>query len=171
MIKGLTVNDPLNWETKTFSFTDQNNNSYGSENLKGKVWIADFLFTSCETVCTPMTANMSKLQKMVKEEKLDVEFVSFSVDPTIDTPVKLQAYINVDESKWHLLTGYSQSEIEKFASSNFNTIAKKPEGSNQVIHATKFYLIDKNGIVMKDYSGLSDVPYENIIEDIKILQK
>lgn len=57
--------------------------------MKDKVWVADFIFTSCETVCPPMTANMEKLQNMLQKEGIkDVEFVSFSVDPEVDTPEK-----------------------------------------------------------------------------------
>lgn len=89
---GKTIPDAKNWPVDDFTFTDQNGQSFGLSDLKGKVWVADFIFTNCETVCPPMTANMAKLQDMVKEEGLDVEFVSFSVDPEVDTPEKLKEY-------------------------------------------------------------------------------
>ena len=59
------LRDSLGWDVEKFVFTDQNGKKFGSSELKDKVWVADFIFTSCETVCPPMTANMAKLQKML----------------------------------------------------------------------------------------------------------
>ncbi|MED0654691.1 SCO family protein [Anoxybacillus geothermalis] len=170
---GKTIPDAKNWPVDDFTFTDQNGQSFGLSDLKGKVWVADFIFTNCETVCPPMTANMAKLQDMVKEEGLDVEFVSFSVDPEVDTPEKLKEYakkFNADLSNWHFLTGYSQEEIETFARKNFKAIVQKPKQGDQVIHGTDFYLVDQQGKIVKYYSGISNVPYEEIIKHIKALQ-
>jgi protein SCO1 len=170
---GKTIPDAKNWPVDDFTYTDQNGKPFGLKDLKGKVWVADFIFTNCETVCPPMTAHMAKLQKKAKEKGLDVEFVSFSVDPEVDTPEKLKEYVkkfNGDLSNWHLLTGYSQQEIEKFAEKNFKTIVKKPKNEDQVIHGTEFYLVDQNGTIVQTYSGVQDVPYEKILEHIEILQ-
>uniref|UniRef100_C5DAR9 Electron transport protein SCO1/SenC n=1 Tax=Geobacillus sp. (strain WCH70) TaxID=471223 RepID=C5DAR9_GEOSW len=170
---GKTIPDAKNWPVDDFTYTDQNGKPFGLKDLKGKVWVADFIFTNCETVCPPMTANMAKLQKKAKEKGFDVEFVSFSVDPEVDTPEKLKEYVkkfNGDLSNWHLLTGYSQQEIEKFAEKNFKTIVKKPKNEDQVIHGTEFYLVDQNGTIVQTYSGVQDVPYEKILEHIEILQ-
>ncbi|MEC2056608.1 SCO family protein [Peribacillus psychrosaccharolyticus] len=163
-----------NWETEDFSFIDQNGKDFSKSDLKGKVWVADFIFTNCTTVCLPMTANLIKLQQQLKDEGIkDVEFVSFSVDPETDKPDVLKNYgtkMNADLSNWHFLTGYSQAEIEKFAFDNFKTLVKKPENETQVIHGTTFYLVDQEGTIIQDYSGTKDVPYEEIIKHIKILQ-
>ncbi|WP_090947917.1 SCO family protein [Parageobacillus thermantarcticus] len=170
---GKTIPDAKNWPISDFTFTDQNGKPFGLNDLKGKVWVADFIFTNCETVCPPMTANMAKLQDMVKEEGLDVEFVSFSVDPEVDTPEKLKEYVKKfdgDLANWHLLTGYSQQEIGQFAEKNFKTIVQKPKNQDQVIHGTNFYLVDQNGTIVQTYSGAQDVPYERILEHIEILQ-
>ena len=170
---GKTIPDAKNWPIDDFTFTDQNGKPFGLKDLKGKVWVADFIFTNCETVCPPMTAHMAKLQKKAKEKGLDVEFVSFSVDPEVDTPEKLKEYVkkfNGDLSNWHLLTGYSQQEIEEFAEKNFKTIVQKPKNQDQVIHGTNFYLVDQNGTIVQTYSGVQDVPYEKILEHIEILQ-
>ena len=67
-------------------------------------------------------------------------------------------------------TGYTQEQIEKFAVDTFKTIVKKPESGDQVIHGTSFYLIDAEGKVMKDYTGLAEMPMEELIKDIKSLQ-
>lgn len=164
-----------NWDIEEFTFIDQQENNFSKEDLKGKVWVTDFIFTSCESVCLPMTYNMSKLQKMLKDEGIqNVELVSFSVDPEVDKPDVLKAYgdrFNVDYKNWHFLTGYTQKEIEQFARENFKTIVVKPENTDQVTHGTDFYLVDQNGKVVQSYTGLQQIPFDDIIKDIKILQK
>jgi len=170
--QGQGIKNPLNYEVSEFSFTNQEGEEFGLEDLKGKVWIADFVFTNCTTVCLPMMANMAGLQAKLKEEDLNVELISFSVDPEIDTPEVLKEYAgnyNANLSNWNLLTGYSQKTIQDFALKNFNAIAAiKPETSDQVIHGTSFYLINKEGIVLKDYNGF-DAPFDEIINDVKLL--
>jgi protein SCO1 len=171
---GNKIENPLNYEVQDFTFTNQHGEPFGLKDLKGKIWIADFVFTNCETVCPPMTAHMAKLQRKVKEAGLkNVEFVSFSVDPEVDTPEVLKEYAakyEADEKNWHFLTGYSQEEIEKFAQENFKTIVKKPQNNDQVIHGVDFYLVDQNGKVLKSYNGVENTPYDEIIKDIKTLQ-
>ncbi|MGG0575356.1 SCO family protein [Priestia aryabhattai] len=168
------VKDPLNYKMNTFSYQDQNQQEYGLNELKGKVWVADFIFTSCTTVCPPMTAHMTKLQEEVKKSGIkNIEFVSFSVDPQNDSPQALKQYVkkfNGNLENWHLLTGYSQKQIKSFAMNNFKVFVQKPKDTDQIIHGTSFYLINQEGVVKKDYNGVSDVPYAQIIEDIKILQ-
>src|SRR5690606_10341973 len=102
-----------------------------------------------------------------------IEFVSFSVDPTVDTPEVLTEYgkqFEADFSNWHFLTGYSQKEIETFAMDHFKTIVKKPENNPDVIHQSYFYLVDQEGKIQQLYSGLEDIPFDQIISDMKVLQ-
>ncbi|KRG13971.1 photosynthetic protein synthase I [Virgibacillus soli] len=161
---------------KDFTFTDQDGKSFGLKDLKGKVWLADFVFTNCTTVCPPMSSNMSQLQQMVKDEGLeDVHFVSFSVDPETDKPDVLKKYykdgFNADFTMWHLLTGYTQQEIEDYALESFNSFVKKPQEGDQVVHMVSFYLVNKNGELIKEYPGNTDVPFDQILKDIKAALK
>lgn len=168
------IENPLNWPVKDFTATTQDQKSMGLDDLKGKIWVADFVFTSCADVCPPMTSNMAKLQKMVKDEGLkNVEFVSFSVDPTVDSPEVLTRYADTfkpDYSNWSFLTGYSQEFIETYAKDVFKTFVKKPEEGNQVIHQTYFYLVGPDGKIKKSYGGYQKVPFDEIIKHIKALQ-
>ena len=153
-----------------FTFTNQHGQPFGTDHLTETVWIVDFIFTNCKTVCPPMTVEMAKLQEQFKEEGIDAEFVSFTVDPTIDSPNVLKEYLTQftdDDSNWHMLTGYSQDEIETFAREQFQTIVQKPSSSNQVIHGTYFYLIDKNGILVNEYSYINTSYSKELIKDIK----
>ena len=163
-----------NWDVSDFTFTDQDENSVSRDDLKGKVWIADFIFTNCTTVCLPMTSNMTKLQNMIAEEGLeDVHLVSFSVDPENDKPSVLKEYgesFQVDFDNWSFLTGYEQETIEALAQESFKTLVQKPAEGDQVIHGTSFSLVDQNGTIVQQYSGVEEIPFDDIIKHIKILQ-
>lgn len=154
-----------------FNFTDQDGKPFGLKDLEGKVWVSDFVFTNCTTVCPPMSMNMSELQDRVKEKGLDdVHFVSFSVDPEVDKPEVLKKYgesFGADFSMWHFLTGYSQEEIEEYAPKNFKTVVKKPRDDDQVIHGVSFYLFNRDGELIGEYPGDKEVPFDQIIKDIK----
>ena len=163
-----------NWEISDFKYENQRGEAVSLEDLKGTVWLSTFIFTNCETVCPPMTYNMSDIQAMLNEKGIEnYKIVAFSVDPEVDTPAKLQEYIGnydvVDESKWELLTGYTQDHISDFAAKSFKTLVKDDPNNNQVIHGTSFYLVDQNGVVVKNYSGNTDVPKEEIVIDVETL--
>lgn len=166
------VSNPITDRIEMFEMTDQNNTTYSSNQLEEKVWLANFIFTSCKTICPPMTMHLKELQQQLEEKQIDVEIVSFSVDPTVDSPKKLKEFITkfqVKEDNWHLMTGYTQKYINDFAKNNFHTLVDKPENTTQVIHGTNLYLVDKNGILKKSYDGVQNPPYEEIIEDIQNL--
>lgn len=168
------IKDPLNYEVQSFSYTNQNNDTLSLDDLKGTVWVANFIFTNCETVCPPMTAHMSELQQKMKSEGVNARIISFSVDPENDTPEKIKDFTapySISFENWDFLTGYSQTEIEEFARESFKTIVQKPKNSDQVLHGTSFYVVDQNGVVMKDYNGVENPPYDQMIKDIKALTK
>ncbi|MFW0780112.1 SCO family protein [Rossellomorea marisflavi] len=164
-----------NYKVGNFSFINQKGDTVSLDDLKGKVWIADFIFTNCETVCPPMTFNLTKLQKELKDEGVeDYRIVSFSVDPENDTPEKLTDYISNFEAntdKWDLLTGYEFDKIKNLAEKSFKSVVANVSDSDQKIHGTSFYLVDQEGTVVKTYSGNSDVPYDEMVSDMKALIK
>lgn len=170
------IPDSTSWEVGDFKFKNQDGEMVSLDDLNGKVWVSNLIFTNCVDVCLPMTSNMAKLQKELKAQGIeDVELISFSVDPTVDTPEVLKQYggnYGADYSNWSFLTGYSQETIEQLARETFHTSAIKPEDkdNNQVIHGTSFYLISQDGIVVKSYDGVMDFPMDELIKHIKILQ-
>lgn len=169
------IENMKNWPIKEFTTTNQDNKPFGLKDLKGKVWVSDFIFTRCIDICPPMTANLTKLQKMVTDEGIkNIEFVSFSVDPSNDSPEELTKYATqygANTKNWSFLTGYSQKWIENFALENFKTLVKKPFDGDEVIHGTEFYLVGPDGKIKKYYSGFKNVPYDEMINDIKALQE
>lgn len=167
------VDNRLGWEVADFSYQNHKGSETTLKDYKGKVWVANFIFTSCSTVCPPMTANMAKLKEMTEKEDLDVEFVSFSVDPEVDTPKMLKDYgkkFTNDLSNWTFLTGYSQQEIETLAKDSFKILVNKEDGNSQVDHGTYFYLVDQDGKIVRYYRGDSKVPYDEILDHIKTIQ-
>ncbi|MCA1320029.1 SCO family protein [Bacillus tianshenii] len=156
-------------EVSELSGTNQDEEAFSTSDKKGEFWLANFIFTNCDTVCPPMTANMAKVQREMKEEGLDISIVSFSIDPDEDTPGPLKDYgdqVEADYSSWDFVTGYSQEDIEKFANVSFMVPAAKDESSDQYNHSTGIFLVDKEGYVREQYSGM-DVPFEEIMEDLK----
>jgi protein SCO1 len=159
-----------------FTFTNQHNEEVSLDDLKGEVWLAQFVFTNCTTVCGPMMVNMANLQdELIKEKVENYKIVSFTVDPAVDSPEVLQGYLDVfapsDESKWEMLTGYKQDEIAEIAKKSFATIVADDPNSDQVTHGVNFALVNQEGLVVKLYNGNDDVPFEDIVKDMKALIK
>jgi len=166
----------MNIEVQDFSVTNQNNEKISLNDLKGKPWLAMFIFTNCNSICPPMTYNMTEVQKALQDKGVeDYQIVAFSVDPEVDKPEVLTNYLKTysvpDASKWQLLTGYEQKYIEQFARKSFNSLVKNDPNSDQVVHMSSYYLVDADGKVVKDYDGTTDVPVETIVADMKALTK
>lgn len=170
-------------DIKPFAFTNQHNEEVSLDDLEGEVWLAQFVFTSCTSVCGPMMHNMAELQDaLIKEDVEDYKIVSFSVDPKNDTPEVLQTYLEeyapTDESKWEMLTGYKQEEISEIAKKSFATmVIPATEGSDQVTHGINFGLVNQEGVVVKLYDGVgtAEKPFneymDDIVDDMKALIK
>ena len=166
----------LNIQVEEFTHTNQNNEQVTLDMLKGKPWLAMFVFTNCNSICPPMTYNMTDVQQALIDNKVaDYNIVAFSVDPIVDSPEVMTQYLSSykvpDISKWQLLTGYKQEYIEQFAKKSFNSVVKNDPTSDQVIHMSSFYLVNAAGTVVKDYNGTTDVPIDTIVADIKALIK
>ncbi len=135
-----------------FTFTDQESRAFSSSAMKGRVWIADFIFTQCQGPCPMMTAKMAQLQKEL--QGTGVHFLSFSVDPANDTPAVLKAYANqhgADLSNWSFVTG-PQKEIFSVARTVLIGVTAAT-GKMPIAHSVKFLLIDASGKVRGYYDG------------------
>lgn len=159
-----------------FEHINHRNETVSLESLKGKPWLGMYIFTNCNTVCSPMTFNMTEIQeKLVKKGIEDYNIVAFTVDPVLDSPEVLANYLaryNVpDESKWNLLTGYAQSYIEQYAVKTTKLYVKKVLDEDQVYHSIKYFLVDKDGVLVKYYDGyaenVEDVPIDTIAIDLE----
>ncbi|MDI3327922.1 MAG: SCO family protein [Alicyclobacillaceae bacterium] len=165
----------FNWRVQPYQGKDQNGQPFDVESMKGKVWLADVIFTNCRTMCPVMTPNMAQIQKKATANNLSVEFVSFSCDPETDTPEVLKNYAQkygADLKTWHFVTNGDFEKTKEFVKKTFQSdIAKIPPASPgdiaMVNHTTRFFLINRNGQVVKMYDGMNP-PVDEILRDIKM---
>ena len=150
-----------------FSLTDQRGAPFALSDLQDKVWVADFIFTSCGTICPPMTIEMARLQDEFAAE--DLHFVSFSVDPEQDTPEVLFRYADyygADGGRWAFLTG-QKAAIYQLAHEGFN-LAAGHRGS-EILHSTRFVLVDRNQQVRGYYDSRSKAHLQQLRQDMQTL--
>ena len=160
---GLAVHQQL----PDFSLTDQRAAPFALSDLHGKVWVADFIFTSCATICPQMTIQMASLQEEFASD--DIHFVSFSVDPERDTPEVLFRYADrygADGNRWAFLTGQKEA-IYQLAGEGFN-LAAGHRGS-EILHSTRFVLVDRAGQVRGYYDSRSKAHLQQLRQDIQTL--
>lgn len=158
-----------------FSFTNQDKKNVSRDDLVGEWWIADFIFTNCETVCIPMTSNMVGLQNDLEEKDIPMQIVSFSVDPDYDSPDVLKEYANEYDANldnWDFLTGYDFETIRKLSIKSFRAPLKEPAyGSDQVTHDVRFFLVDPEGNIVKGYKGIEKETIDTLLDDIITLDE
>src|SRR5690625_512926 len=171
---GKNVETNMDSTVPDFEYTTQYESTLSKTDLEGKYWVADFIFTNCTTVCMPMTSNMASLQEKIAEADVEnVHLVSFTVDPETDSPEVLKKYAEeygADLTNWTFLTGYDFETIKEFSIKNFKNIVEAPlEGDDQVTHGTHFFLVNPEGEIIKNYSGIESAEIDNIVEDLKNL--
>jgi protein SCO1/2 len=147
-----------------FSFFNQNGKLISQKDYENKIYVADFFFTTCPTICPKMTNNMVWLQNQLKKYP-DVKLLSFSVTPDIDTPEVLKKYAlekGVDDSKWNLVTG-DKSAIYYLARKSYLAVKTgKPDELYDMVHTENFILVDKNKRIRGFYDGTNlDQPSED----------
>ena len=137
-----------------FQLVNQNGQPFGSAQLAGKIWIADFIYTTCPGPCPMISSRMSELQKPL--EKSDVRLVSFSVDPEKDTPQVLRGYaekLQADPARWDFLTG-PKSAIYKLSHDGFKLAVSDGRDEQGVpVHSTRMVLVDRRGQIRGYYDA------------------
>ena len=149
-----------------FQLTNQNNQPFGSTQLAGKIWIADFIFTSCPGPCPMVSSRMSELQKPL--EKTDVHLVSFSVDPEKDTPEVLRGYadkLKAQPARWDFLTG-SKSTIYDLSKNGFKlAVSDGSEEAGVPVHSTRMVLVDRHGEIRGYYEATAADAVTKVLAD------
>ena len=150
-----------------FSLIDQRGNPIVLSDLKGKIWVANFIFTRCVAACPLMTDKMKKLQEEFSESSVD--FVSFSVDPEYDTPDVLFQYANrfgVDGNRWFFLTGDKET-IYHLTQEGFGLAIGQQD--SEVLHSARFVLVDRRGQIRGYYDSNEDEALQKLRQDIPSL--
>ena len=192
IVNGKEITDTLYHTIPAFRFINQDGDTITQETVKGKIYVADFFFTSCPTICPIMKRQMLKVYQKFKDQP-DVVILSHSIDPDHDTPAVLKKYANelgVTGQQWQFLTG-NRSQIYDISKSYL--VAQTPEKDSTVaggfVHDGTFILIDKKGrvratnrpytVIDKDgikqqlmrYDGTTDEGVDKLMKDIEKLRK
>ena len=154
-----------------FELINQNGKTVTHENFNGKIYVADFFFTTCPTICISMTDNLLKVQKEIQNNP-NILLISHSVTPKIDSVTQLKKYAiekGVNDKKWHLVTG-DKKEIYKLARKSY--LAVKDEGDGgpfDMIHTENFILVDPDKRIRGFYDGTDPKEIKRLLLEIKIL--
>ena len=163
------INDlPISGTVPNFEFTDSNGETITREDMEGKVWVADFIFTTCTMACPIMTGNMNIIHKSFKKDN-NVRIVSISVYPEYDTPDILKEYASrydANTDRWHFLTGPEES-VKNIIKTGF----KIGDYEDIIFHSEKFALVDIKGQIRGYYSGMKTEDMSQLKKDIKKLLK
>jgi len=155
-----------------FQLVNQNGDTITQANFENKIYVADFFFTRCQTICPIMAVNMSELQEYYKNDD-DLKFLSHSVTPIIDSVSVLREYADKQKAipgKWELTTGKKAHIYELARKSYFAVLDEGDGGDQDFIHTEQFVLVDKNKQIRGFYDGTDADEIERIIKDIEVLK-
>jgi protein SCO1 len=153
-----------------FSLTESSGRTVSLKDLHGKVWVADFIFTSCAGTCPMMSGQMRKMQDALPRE---IQMVSFTVDPARDTPAVLDGYAKkygADPQRWMFLTGDRQS-LYDLSIKGFKLALDDTQGTEAepITHSSRFVLVDRNGQIRGYYSGTEEADLKRLADDVRKL--
>ena len=155
-----------------FSLINQNGDTITQEFYKDKIYVADFFFTTCQTICPIMTDHMYDIQKQTISDP-EVLLLSHSVIPEVDSVAQLKRYAKkklVNSSKWNLVTG-NKKQIYELARKSYLAVKNAGNGGPfDMIHTENFMLIDKKRQIRGFYDGTDSEEIERLLEDIKVLK-
>jgi protein SCO1/2 len=158
-----------------FSFKNQNNERITQEEIEGRVFVAEYFFTTCGTICPKMNEQMKRVQFAYSNEE-DVKILSFTVDPDVDTVEQMKLYAEghgAKDGQWHFLTGTKEKLYDLARKSFF--MLKPAEAQNlgdagsDFIHTNNFVLVDRQKRIRGYYDGTSEKEVGTLIEDINKL--
>ncbi len=163
---------PVMSQLPPFALTNESGEPFGTSALRGKVWVANFIFTRCESICPMMTAQMKNLQTELSEDPAweDLRLVSFSLDPEYDTPEVLAEYAadnGADESHWRFLTG-TRAAIWDLSRRGFKLPVDDNPGdaAMPIVHSQQFVLVDRAGRIRGYYDSLDSEHRAALVEDL-----
>lgn len=157
---------------KDFALINQNGKTITQNDYKDKIYVADFFFTTCATICPVMTKNMAAIQKEILDDD-DIMLLSYSVTPEIDTVAQLKRYAiekGVNDKKWNLVTG-DKKQIYDLARKSYLAVKSIGDNDYSMVHTENFILIDKERRIRGFYNGTKKEDIEKLLNDIEILKE
>ena len=155
-----------------FKLINQNGDTISQADYADKIYVADFFFTTCPTICPVMTANMADIQQIIKDDD-EVMLLSHSVTPEIDSVPQLKKYAlekGVIDAKWNLVTGDKKQIYELARKSYLAVLTDGDGGPYDMIHTENFILVDKERRIRGFYDGTSSDEVAQLLEDLKVLK-
>ncbi|MCB1308772.1 MAG: SCO family protein [Leptospiraceae bacterium] len=158
-----------------FAFTDQDDREFGSEQLRGKIYLANFFFTRCRGICPLTMPRLRGVHREFANKTGNFEMISYTITPDIDTPPVLHKYgqdLGINFQSWHLLTG-SREVIYKLARDSYgaDTDTRTTQGEEDFVHSEQAFLVDEQGYLRGIYNVKRNNDIEAIIADIRLLQQ
>jgi protein SCO1/2 len=156
-----------------FSFIDQKGNKVTQDNFKDKIYVADYFFCTCQSICPIMSVQMERVAATFKDDA-DIKFISHTVNPEYDSVNVLADYAaahHASYGKWYLVTG-NKKELYDLARESYMLDASEGDGGEEdFIHTQNFALIDKERHIRGYYDGTNPKEIDQLINDIKLLKK
>lgn len=177
MVKAALVDSTIRYVKKyhtiaDFKLINQNGDTITEEDYKNKIYIADFFFTTCPSICPIMTDNMVNIQKEIMPYD-DVMLLSHSVTPKIDSVPQLKKYAlekGVNDKKWNLVTG-DKKQIYELARKSYLAVLNDGDGGPyDMIHTENFILVDKKRRIRGFYDGTKDEDMDKLMHDLEVLK-
>ncbi|AEA43903.1 SCO family protein [Fluviicola taffensis] len=169
---GVQAVDTIYPKIPDFSYLNQDSLVITSKSMKGKVWIANFFFTSCPSICPPMISQMKRLNILTQDLVSEVQFMSFSIDPNTDQPSVLRAYIKnngIQTKNWYFFTG-NEAKTHRLGVMHFMVHADKdPMAAGGFAHSDGMVLVDREGYVRGIYRGTQTKDVDQLNNDLRKL--
>lgn len=157
-----------------FELTDQDGKPFGSNELRGQVWVANFIFTRCPTICPKFSAQMAQVQHRARNLGTALHLVSFSVDPTYDTPERLRAYgqrFQASPRMWTFVTGDPQAIKQTVVDGLKISLGREGPDDDflSIFHGTHFVLVDAEGKIRGYYDSTQPGAVDAVLRDAGLL--
>jgi len=172
VVGGKDVADTIYHTVPAFSFTDHHGKVFDSSMLDTSIYIAEFFFTSCKTICPDMNRNLQSVQNKYKNDP-DVKILSFTVDPETDSVPVLASYAkqhHAIDGKWFFLTGDQAKIFELARSGYFLAAVQNASGPEEFSHSEQLVLVDRDKRIRGYYDGTDDLDVSRLMDEIKVLQ-
>jgi len=171
--KGNPVKVKVIHQVPDFRFVDQEGNWITQQSVQGKTIVADFFFTTCESICPVMSKEMMKMAKDLGNDT-SVVFLSHTVDPETDSIPQLKAYASAHQAKstqWHFMTGEKRALYDMARHGYFVTATEGDGGPDDFVHTQNFVLVDKYRHIRGYYDGTDSLEMGKLRKDIELLRK
>lgn len=171
VVNGDTIVDTAYHKIPDFSFINQDGKTITQDDYRGKIYVADFFFTTCEGICPKMTSNLLRVQEKFKENK-SFMLLSHTVNPEGDSVEVLRDYaekVHANTANWNFVTGDKKALYEIARKGYFVTAMQGDGGPADFVHSEKLILVDKEKHIRGIYDGTTVASVDSLIDDVKIL--